>query len=69
MWPFNKSLKTGCVSATFTCQGKHHLWSGWEPYIVEGTSYSIIFRTGVPFTEKHQTRRCQICGFTEDKEI
>jgi hypothetical protein len=74
MWPFGKSLEagsieTGCVSGTFECRGKHHLWGQWEPYMVEGMAYSLVFRSGVPFTEKHQKRQCHICGFTEDKEI
>lgn len=69
MWPFNKRLDTDCISGTFAHNDKHHLWDRWKPYTLEGTTYSILFRSGVPFTEFRQRRICQICGFIEDKKI
>lgn len=69
MWPFNKKLDTNCTSGTFIHDDKHHLWGHWKSYILEGIAYSILFRSGVPLTELHQRRECQICGFIEDEKI
>lgn len=72
MWPFSKlesEMNTGCTSGTFSCKGNTHLWTIWEPYIVKGIAHSIVFRSGVPFTESRQRRQCDLCGFTEDVRI
>jgi hypothetical protein len=69
MWPFKKSLSTESGSGMTVCDGKHHVWSAWGLYSVDGTAYSLIFRSGVPFSELRQHRHCVICNFTEDIRV
>ena len=69
MWPFQQKLDTGCASAVYVHSDKNHLWSPWESYRVDGMAYSIIFRSGIPYTEEKQRRVCQICGYKQIEDI
>jgi len=52
-----------------------HKWSKWEQYTWEGTVYHGIIAPkemrGKPFqvSEKRQRRKCEKCGYEQDREV
>ncbi len=53
-----------------------HNWGKWEEYMLEGTrvlaglAYPADVRgKSFPFQEWHQKRKCETCGFIQDKTI
>lgn len=68
MWPFKKNEST-CCSGVVTCDGEHHSWSVWTPYERELLIYRYPLPDPIAHFEDRQKRKCEICGFTEDKLI